>query len=84
MRHSLRNRLAFVFFAITLVAIAALYLYVAPGLRSRLVDERLTQLRPRPGATRSRSSPRSGPAAAIRSGSYGRRWTPPGSPRATA
>ena len=44
MRHSLRNRLAFVFFAITLVAIAALYLYVAPGLRSRLVDERLTQL----------------------------------------
>ena len=44
MRHSLRNRLAFVFFAITLVAIAALYLYVAPGLRSRLVDERLHQL----------------------------------------
>jgi signal transduction histidine kinase len=44
MRHSLRNRLAFVFFAITLMAIAALYLYVAPGLRSRLVDERLGQL----------------------------------------
>src|SRR5437016_5464541 len=44
MMRSLRNRLAFLFFAITLVAIAALYLYVAPGLRSRLVNERLTQL----------------------------------------
>ncbi|HEY2161523.1 MAG TPA: HAMP domain-containing sensor histidine kinase [Solirubrobacteraceae bacterium] len=44
MRHSLRNRLAFVFFAITLVAIAALYLYVAPGLRSRLVNERMNEL----------------------------------------
>jgi signal transduction histidine kinase len=44
MRNSLRNRLAFVFFAITLVAIAALYLYVAPGLRSRLVDERMSEL----------------------------------------
>jgi signal transduction histidine kinase len=44
MRHSLRNRLAFVFFAITFVAIAALYLYVAPGLRSRLVNERMREL----------------------------------------
>src|SRR5438477_7434202 len=44
MRNSLRNRLAFVFFAITLVAIAALYLYVAPGLRSRLVNERMREL----------------------------------------
>jgi signal transduction histidine kinase len=44
MRHSLRNRLAFVFFAITLVAIAALYLYVAPGLRARLVNERMREL----------------------------------------
>ena len=44
MRHSLRNRLALVFFAITLVAIAALYLYVAPGLRTRLIDERLSEL----------------------------------------
>src|SRR5690349_14582814 len=44
MRHSLRNRLAFVFFAITLIAIAALYLYVAPGLRARLVNERLGEL----------------------------------------
>ena len=39
MRLSLRNRLALVFFAITFVAIAVLYLYVAPGLQSRLVDE---------------------------------------------
>ncbi len=44
MRHSLRNRLAFFFFVITLIAIAALYLYVAPGLRTRLVDERLREL----------------------------------------
>jgi two-component system OmpR family sensor kinase len=44
MRHSLRNRLAIVFFAITLVAIAALYLYVAPGLRTRLINERLREL----------------------------------------
>jgi signal transduction histidine kinase len=41
---SLRNRLALVFFAITLVAIAALYLYVAPGLRTRLINERLNLL----------------------------------------
>ena len=38
MRLSLRNRLAAVFFAITLVAIAALYLYVAPGLQTRLLE----------------------------------------------
>jgi signal transduction histidine kinase len=44
MRRSLRNRLALVFFAITLVAIAALYLYVAPGLRTRLTNERLSEL----------------------------------------
>ena len=36
---SLRNRLALVFFAITLLAIAVLYLYVAPGLQTRLIDE---------------------------------------------
>jgi signal transduction histidine kinase len=41
---SLRNRLAFVFFAITLVAIGALYLYVAPGLKTRLLDEKLSAL----------------------------------------
>jgi signal transduction histidine kinase len=33
-----------VFFAITLVAIAALYVYVAPGLRARLVNERMREL----------------------------------------
>jgi signal transduction histidine kinase len=44
MRNSLRNRLTFLFFAITLVAIAALYLYVAPGLRARLIDERMSEL----------------------------------------
>jgi signal transduction histidine kinase len=44
MRRSLRNRLALVFFAITLVAIAALYLYVAPGLRSRLLNQRMSEL----------------------------------------
>jgi two-component system OmpR family sensor kinase len=42
--HSLRNRLALVFFAITLVSIAALYLYVAPGLQNRLLDEKLSAL----------------------------------------
>ncbi|MBV8431865.1 MAG: HAMP domain-containing histidine kinase [Solirubrobacterales bacterium] len=52
MRRSLRNRLALVFFAVTLVAIAALYLYVAPGLRSRLLDQRMSQLA---GAARSDS-----------------------------
>jgi signal transduction histidine kinase len=41
---SLRNRLALVFFAITLLAIAALYLYVGPGLRTRLINERLDEL----------------------------------------
>jgi two-component system, OmpR family, sensor kinase len=42
--NSLRNRLAFVFFAITFLAIAVLYLYVAPGLRSRLLDDQLASL----------------------------------------
>lgn len=44
LRRSLRNRLTLMFFAITFVAIAVLYLFVAPGLRSRLVNARLTQL----------------------------------------
>jgi two-component system, OmpR family, sensor kinase len=43
-RLSLRNRLAAVFFAITLIAIAALYLYVAPGLQTRLVNQKLSEL----------------------------------------
>lgn len=41
---SLRNRLALVFFTITLLSVAALYLYVAPGLQSRLMGERLAEL----------------------------------------
>jgi signal transduction histidine kinase len=44
LRVSLRNKLVLVFFAITLIAIAALYLYVAPGLQTRLIDEKLNQL----------------------------------------
>ncbi len=44
LRRSLSNRLALVFFAITLVAFGALYLYVAPGLRGRLLDDRLSKL----------------------------------------
>lgn len=44
MRLSLSNRLALVFFAITLLAILAVYLYVAPGLQSRLMGEKLTAL----------------------------------------
>jgi two-component system, OmpR family, sensor kinase len=41
---SLRNRLALVFFGVTFVAIAVLYMYVAPGLKNRLLDERLSEL----------------------------------------
>ena len=41
---SLRNRLALVFFTITLLAVVAMYLYVAPGLQSRLMGEKLTDL----------------------------------------
>ena len=44
LRVSLRNRLALVFFAITLLAIGALYLYVAPGLQSRLMGAKLHEL----------------------------------------
>ena len=41
---SLTNRLVLVFSAITFVAIAVLYLYVAPGLQTRLLCAQLTQL----------------------------------------
>jgi signal transduction histidine kinase len=41
---SLGNRIAIVFFATTLLAIAALYLYVAPGLQTRLIDGKLASL----------------------------------------
>jgi signal transduction histidine kinase len=42
--NSLRNRLALIFFGITLLAIVVLYLYVAPGLRARLLDDQLASL----------------------------------------
>jgi two-component system OmpR family sensor kinase len=44
MRLSLGNRLALIFFAITLLAIGSLYVYVAPGLQSRLMGEKLSAL----------------------------------------
>src|SRR5581483_9709661 len=44
LRLSLRNRLALFFFVVTLLAIGSLYLYVAPGLQTRLIHERLHQL----------------------------------------
>ena len=54
MRLSLRNRLVLFIFAITLAAIGALYLYVAPGLQTRLVNERVAEL----SADARRESPR--------------------------
>ena len=59
---SLRNRLALVFSAITLVAIAALYLYVAPGLQSVCCDDQLAGLAADARAPLGRRSP--GPSAA--------------------
>ncbi len=41
---SLRNRLVLVFFAITLLAIGVLYVYIAPGLQSRLMGAKLQEL----------------------------------------
>jgi signal transduction histidine kinase len=41
---SLRTRLTLVFFAITLLAMLVLYMYVAPGLQNRLLGEKLDQL----------------------------------------
>jgi signal transduction histidine kinase len=43
-RLSLRNRLALLFFCIDCIAIAALYLYVAPGLQTRLLNQTLNEL----------------------------------------
>src|SRR6202012_2315790 len=45
LRLSLSTRLALVFFSITLLAIAALYVFVAPGLKARLVGSELSSLR---------------------------------------
>jgi two-component system, OmpR family, sensor kinase len=44
MKLSLRHRLALLFFCINCIAIGALYLYVAPGLQTRLINETLKQL----------------------------------------
>jgi two-component system, OmpR family, sensor kinase len=44
MRISLRNRLALVFFGVTLLAVGVSYLYVAPGLQSRLMGSKLQEL----------------------------------------
>jgi len=41
---SLRNRLALVFAAVTFLALAALYVYVAPGLQTRLLSDQLSEL----------------------------------------
>ncbi|MGH2884379.1 MAG: hypothetical protein ACRDPA_17075, partial [Solirubrobacteraceae bacterium] len=41
---SLSNRLAATFFLITLLAVGALYLYVAPGLQSRLMGQKMSAL----------------------------------------
>ncbi len=41
---SLSNRLALVFSAIVFVALAVLYLYVAPGLQSRVLSDQLSEL----------------------------------------
>jgi len=62
---SLRDRLVLVFFAITVLAFTALYLYVAPGLRSRLLDARLHELAT---AARSYSGPVAGTVGSSASG----------------
>ena len=41
---SLRNRLALLFFAITCLALAGVYLYVVPPLQERLRNDRLRGL----------------------------------------
>jgi signal transduction histidine kinase len=43
-RLSLRNRLVLIIFAVTLLAVGGLYLYVAPGLQSRLIGTKLDEL----------------------------------------
>jgi signal transduction histidine kinase len=42
---SLAGKLSLVFFSIPLLAIAAIYLYVAPGLQTRLIHSKLEELR---------------------------------------
>ena len=43
-RLSLRNRLALLFFGITLLAVGGLYLFVVPGLQNRLMGAKLNEL----------------------------------------
>jgi signal transduction histidine kinase len=43
-RLSLRNKLALLFFSITLLAVGGLYLFVVPGLQSRLMGAKLNAL----------------------------------------
>ncbi len=44
MRISLSNKLAMLFAGVTFLAIGVLYLYVAPGLQTRLIDQKLSEL----------------------------------------
>jgi signal transduction histidine kinase len=44
MRISLSNKLALLFAAVMFVAIGVLYLYVAPGLQTRLINQKLSEL----------------------------------------
>ncbi len=44
MRISLSNKLALLFAAVMFIAIGVLYLYVAPGLQTRLIDQKLSEL----------------------------------------
>ncbi|MGH2873382.1 MAG: sensor histidine kinase [Solirubrobacteraceae bacterium] len=44
LRLSLSNRLALIFFGVTLLAVGVLYVYVAPGLQSRLTGQKLSSV----------------------------------------
>jgi len=43
-RLSISSKLALMFFGVTFLALLGMYIYVAPGLQSRLVDDKLTEL----------------------------------------
>jgi signal transduction histidine kinase len=73
MSRSIRNRLALLFFAITLAAVAIVYAYVTPSLSSSLRNEKLSALRSAAAAdsgaiaaTVGSSTAREGVAAAVR------------------
>jgi signal transduction histidine kinase len=78
---SLRDRLVLVFFAITVLAFTALYLYVAPGLRSRLLDARVHELAT---AARTYSSSVAGTVGTSASGAIVRRRVDEASRRSQA